>query len=401
MSLESTLKSVISRLRSDDLENEEEVKLAVILPTLLALDWNPAQSGSIKPEYPVGRGRVDYALLCHGRPKVFIEAKRRGALDVRAEGQLFGYASNQGIPLLILTDGHYWDFYLSMADGVPEERRFYRLELFHEDKISDHIEFLETYLRKSHVASGEARRNAEVYLERNRARARARKAIPAAWRDLLNKPDDLLCDLLIEQVLHISGVRPEPDDVDEFLKSLPPIPVQPLRDGPSAGVKSPEPDREIRSSGRASVATGRYGTTVGASSQPIHNEARNGEALQNIIYELMHVVLEQFSNLLNEKMMNYLQIKKNPLGMKLGYPLLRTISEGRNDKNGYSRYKKDVYAELWYVCTEWNKQHHRHNAMQFSKWVDSLSTSTDDPEARDRLDGIRRRFDAYAKRLIP
>ena len=49
MSLESTLKSAISRLRSNDLENEEEVKLAVILPILIALDWDPAHSGSIKP----------------------------------------------------------------------------------------------------------------------------------------------------------------------------------------------------------------------------------------------------------------------------------------------------------------------------------------------------------------
>ena len=143
MSLDSTLKTVISRLRSNDLENEEEVKLAVILPTLLALDWNPTDSGSIKPEYSVGQGRVDYALLCHGRPQVFIEAKRRGAVNVRAEGQLFSYASNQGIPLLVLTDGYYWDFYLSMADGLPEERRFRRLELSHEDKISEYMECLE------------------------------------------------------------------------------------------------------------------------------------------------------------------------------------------------------------------------------------------------------------------
>ena len=400
MSLQSTLKSVISRLRSDDLENEEEVKLAAISPILLALDWNPAQSGSIKPEYPAGRGRVDYALLCHGRPQVFIEAKRRGALDVRAEGQLFGYASNQGIPLLILTDGHYWDFYLSMADGLPEERRFYRLELLHEDKISDHIEFLETYLRKGHVASGEARRNAEVYLERNRARARARKAIPAAWRALLNEPDDLLRDLLIEKVLHTSGVRPEPDDVDEFLMSLPPVPLQPLRDGPSAGVKSLQAASETGISEHASAAAGRYGTTVEASSKLTHNEAQNRETLQSIIYDLMHVVLEKHPHLLDEKVIHYLQIEKNPLGLRLSYPLLRRISEGRELK-GHPRYKRDEYAGQWYVCTEWNKPYHRHNAIQFSTWVNSLSASTDDSEAKDRLDGIRRRFDAYAKRLIP
>ena len=164
MRLDSNLKTAISRLRSDDLGNEEEVKLAVILPILHALDWDPAHSGSIKPEYAAGQGRVDFALLCHGRPQVFVEAKRRAPLDVRAEGQLFGYASNQGIPLLVLTDGYYWDFYLSMADGLPEQRRFYRLQLFHEDNIPEYMEFLETYLRKHRVASGEARRSAKLAL---------------------------------------------------------------------------------------------------------------------------------------------------------------------------------------------------------------------------------------------
>ena len=139
------------------------IKQGVILPILRALGWN---FGSIKPEHTANRGCVDYALLCHGRPQIFIEAKRRGVLDVRAEEQLFGYASNQGVPLLVLTDGDHWDFFLSMADGLPEDRRSCRLKLFHEDEIPQYMEFLETYLRKHRVASGEARRSAETCLGR-------------------------------------------------------------------------------------------------------------------------------------------------------------------------------------------------------------------------------------------
>ena len=125
MSLEAILKTAIVNLRSGSLEREEDVKLAVILPILQALGWNPADPGSLRPEYPASSGRVDYALLCHGRPQVFLEAKRGGALDVRAEAQLFRYAVNNGVPLLVLSDGRHWDFYLSMADGAPEERRFH------------------------------------------------------------------------------------------------------------------------------------------------------------------------------------------------------------------------------------------------------------------------------------
>ena len=62
--LEAILKKAILNLRSDRLEREEDVKLAVILPILDALDWNPAEPGALRPEYPAGPGRVDYALLC-------------------------------------------------------------------------------------------------------------------------------------------------------------------------------------------------------------------------------------------------------------------------------------------------------------------------------------------------
>ena len=221
LGLETILKKAILNLRSGRLEREEDVKLAVILPILDALDWNPADPGALRPEYPAGPGRVDYALLCHGRPQVFVEAKRRGALDVRAEAQLFGYASNNGVPLLVLSDGRCWDFYLSMADGVPEERRFDRLELRDEDEVPEYAKTLDEWLRKRHVASGEARRGAENRLESDRSRARAREAIPQAWTDLLSEPDGLLCDLLADEVRDRTGVEPRRSDIEEFLRRLP------------------------------------------------------------------------------------------------------------------------------------------------------------------------------------
>ena len=66
------------------------------------------------------------------------------------------------------TDGNRWDFYLSMAEGVPSERRFYRLELQLEHKIPEYVDFLEQHLRKGRVVSGEARIVAE---QRQRASA--------------------------------------------------------------------------------------------------------------------------------------------------------------------------------------------------------------------------------------
>ena len=236
MSLEQTLKTALRRLRSGHLDNEAQVKQAVILPVLRALGWDDTDPEAFKPEYSAGHGLVDYALLDRGRPQLFIEAKRIGAIDVGGEEQLFRYASNKGVPLLVLTDGDRWDCYLSMADGVPGERRFYRLELQHEGKITEYVKFLEKHLRKDRVVSGDARLSAEKLLKSNRARERARKAIPNAWQALLEAPDEMLRDLLAEKVAIECETTPELDDVEAFLRNhsrahlaTPPEPPEPIQ----------------------------------------------------------------------------------------------------------------------------------------------------------------------------
>ena len=398
MSLDSELKTAISLLRSNELENEEEVKQAVIRPILLALGWS-AHPRSIKPEYSTGQGRVDYALLCDNRPQVFIEAKRRGALDVRAEGQLFRYASNRGIPLLVLTDGYYWDFFLSMADGPPEERRFYRLELSHEDEIPQYMEFLETCLRKHRVASGDARRSAETCLERNRERERARKAIPSAWSALLKEPGELLCGLLADKVQHVSGAKPDPDDVGKFLMSLPRVPERSGRQGLSTEVKPRKPSSTTNIPEYGSVSESRRKTMSGASSQPSQNETQHGESLQDIVRDFMFTVLEKFPETLNEEMIGYLEVTKNPLGLKISnHTLIRRISEGRA-VGRHTRYWKRAYAGQWYVCSEWWSKDHHHNAKMLVNWVDRLIADVDQPETKDCLVNIRKRFDAYAEHM--
>lgn len=220
MSLEQILKVAVERIRSGSLENEAQVKQAIILPILRALDWEDTNPAEFKPEFSVGRGRVDYALLTEGGgPLVFIEAKGIGRVDIAGEEQLFGYAVNKGVPFLILTDGDLWDFYLSMAAGDPAERRFYRAELTREERIPEYARFLDAHLRKTRVVSGEARRSAERRHESNREREKAHRAIPGAWQTLLNTPDEMLCDLLAEEVERACGTRPEMDDVVSFLQA--------------------------------------------------------------------------------------------------------------------------------------------------------------------------------------
>ena len=105
-----------------------------------------------------------------------------------------------------------------MAAGDPSERRFYRAELTREERIPEYARFLDTHLRKKCVVSGEARRSAERRHESNREREIARKAIPGAWRTLLETPDEMLRDLLAEEVERSCGTKPEPEDVVSFLQ---------------------------------------------------------------------------------------------------------------------------------------------------------------------------------------
>ncbi|MCY4419774.1 MAG: hypothetical protein OXC42_00710 [Gammaproteobacteria bacterium] len=238
MSLENTLNIAANRISLGQLDNEAQVKQSIILPVLGALCWDYTDPEIVKPEYSVDNGLVDYALLDnYSSPQVFIEAKRIDAIDTGGEEQLFRYASNKGVPLLILTDGNRWDFYLSMAPGVPAERRFYRMELQLEHKIQEYVEFLEKHFHKDRVVTGEARRSAEERHESNLERKRALRAIPIAWQTLLRDPDEILRDLLAEKVESECGTKPELDDVEAFLRNITTTLVQP---------KSPSLEQQIR-----------------------------------------------------------------------------------------------------------------------------------------------------------
>lgn len=248
-------------LRSRQLTNEAQIKMAVILPILRALDWDHDNPKEFVPEYPVAlqdgsHGSVDYALfgdeIPGGRrsPMVFVEAKRLGNVTVSGVEQVFTYAANRGVPFLILTDGNIWDFYLSMAVGAPADRRFLRIELERDDRLLDHARFLDQYLRKGRVGRPETRLDAERLLRDDRQRRLAGQAIPAVWRSLLESPDESLIDLITDAVARKCGFPPAFDDVTTFLKecALPSSPiseVDPRRQRPLKRVRQEEPSDPV------------------------------------------------------------------------------------------------------------------------------------------------------------
>ncbi len=93
--------------------------------------------------------------------------------------------------------------------------------------------------------------------------------------------------------------------------------------------------------------------------------------LQPIVKSLMETLLMK---VLDEKEKDNLMDKdycKEVLNLKISHALLRKEKDGREVK-GRSRYWKDLYADEFYVCSEWGKQNHSHNAKSLLKFVCKL-----------------------------
>ena len=92
-------------------ENETRTRMALIDPLLRVLGWDVSDPSVVTPEYNVGNGRADYALLDgNGRPAALIEAKHFSEPLERAnhQEQVFTYALMQQVRYAGLTDGDRW-----------------------------------------------------------------------------------------------------------------------------------------------------------------------------------------------------------------------------------------------------------------------------------------------------
>ena len=225
MRLEQALRDGLSNIKSGQLSKEEQVKTSVILPILQALGWNNANQSEIVAELSVelgdGKGSVDYALhrtSPNNQPLVFIEAKRPGGVDSLGEKQLFQYGKSKSVPLLILTDGNVWNFYLDMGNGTADQLRFYKAVLEQEEKLGEYAEKLKLFLERDRVLSDEAIQEALAQRRSDRDRTLANKAIRSCWQELLGEPNQSFVDLLADLVQTKIGHRPDLEDVKDFLK---------------------------------------------------------------------------------------------------------------------------------------------------------------------------------------
>ena len=105
-------------------ENETRTRMALIDPLLRALGWDVSDPKVIAPEYKVGGGWADYALLrADGRPAATVEAKKLGETLSSHRMQMLNYANASGIEYAGLTDGNHWELYSVFERGQLDDRR--------------------------------------------------------------------------------------------------------------------------------------------------------------------------------------------------------------------------------------------------------------------------------------
>ena len=215
--LTTAIKGIRSEKRISTLD-EKSTRAEVIDPVLERLGWDKFGEDFVI-EYSVPGGLVDYALHVRNMPKVFIEAKNPREDLRRHVDQLVTYCAKHGVPLAALTNGLNWWLYLPLKEGTVEARQFCRLDISVQD-ISEVCDLLIEFLSRENVYSGAAVKNAEAVLVRLENDKKVKEALPQAWKEFIDGPNDQLVELINKKVKGLCGVEATPDRIKEFLVGL-------------------------------------------------------------------------------------------------------------------------------------------------------------------------------------
>ena len=215
-SLETTLADITVRLRDNKFANKQAISQGIVLRVLQELGWDTYDTAVVWPSYQTGDGRADFAL-CHppSKPAIFIEVKHVGGAEGAVQ-QALQYALHCGVPFVVLTDGRTWSFYLPAEQGDYDDQRVYKCNLY-ERSAGEAAETFRRYLTQRNVTSGKALGAARTDRNRNR-RSQATAAIPEAWRELVQRSDGRLLEILADAVESKTGFPPDAGDVVKFLR---------------------------------------------------------------------------------------------------------------------------------------------------------------------------------------
>ena len=198
-----SLITVIAELKADmELSTLSEAEISQIIRCVFTmLGWDADNRREVKPEHAVANGWVDYALVSHDVPQVFVEVKKGGEPLERHQEQLLEYAGKD-IGLSVLTNGLDWWFYW-------EQRRFATASI-DKDAPAEIAELLSSVIGKENVDTGKAFETALSLAE-----------LPKAWEALLAEPGELLVELVAHKTQELCGEVPDAGAIRAFLRALP------------------------------------------------------------------------------------------------------------------------------------------------------------------------------------
>ena len=101
-----------------------------------------------------------------------------------------------------------------------------------------------------------------------------------------------------------------------------------------------------------------------------------GQSLQDLVRGLMKTLLEESPTLLEDadlrNLMDYRYCSRH-LSLKISnYALLRERPQGIKF-NGHGRYWSHLYADRFYVCSQWGKKDHMHNASSLLRFLGEIA----------------------------
>lgn len=147
--------------------------------------------------------------------QVFLEAKKPSEDLDKHQDQILGYSFRHGVKLSVLSNGITWSFFLPLAEGKWENRRFYTVDILEQDS-DEAVSRIIDFLSKENVANGESIKNAEKLLAGKKRSEIIANSIPDAWNRIISEPDSLLIDLIAERTNKICGYQPSKEDLDLF-----------------------------------------------------------------------------------------------------------------------------------------------------------------------------------------
>lgn len=92
---------------------------------------------------------------------------------------------------------------------------------------------------------------------------------------------------------------------------------------------------------------------------------------------------------------------QNTLGIKIIYPILRRVEDGKeiSGRSGRAkaRYYTKVYAGKFYVCNHWQEKYHRANAESLRKFALDIARNNPDHPGIPALNNHIKALSDYAK----